>query len=360
MSVVKISKSDIGRTILMFSLLSLMVFWGKAQGAESFTRAPSPLYRDPMYDGAADPALIWNREENSWWMLYTARRANQEVPDVAYCYGCDIGVASSKDNGKTWVYRGALNLNIEPGRNTFWAPDVLYYQGKYHLFVAYIQGAYSHWGGEKRLAHYTSTNLWDWNFYGFIQIDSPSVIDATLCQMPVGKWRIWYKDESRGSVTMTAESEDLFSWEIEKNPAIGGAGHEGPKVFRFQDSYWMLTDEWHGMRVYRSKDCKTWEKQGLILDGPSKRTDDTPSGAHGDVLVVKDREGRQEKAYVFYFTHPGREKHTAGKLDQNGVLPYAQRRSSIQVAELKFADGKLTCNREEDFDFFLPNPEALK
>lgn len=360
MSVVKISKSDIGRTILMFSLLSLMVFWGKAQGAESFTRAPSPLYRDPMYDGAADPALIWNREENSWWMLYTARRANQEVPDVAYCYGCDIGVASSKDNGKTWVYRGALNLNIEPGRNTFWAPDVLYYQGKYHLFVAYIQGAYSHWGGEKRLAHYTSTNLWDWNFYGFIQIDSPSVIDATLCQMPGGKWRIWYKDESRGSVTMTAESEDLFSWEIEKNPAIGGAGHEGPKVFRFQDSYWMLTDEWHGMRVYRSKDCKTWEKQGLILDGPSKRTDDTPSGAHGDVLVVKDREGKVEKAYVFYFTHPGREKHTAGKLDQNGVLPYAQRRSSIQVAELKFVDGKLTCNREEDFDFFLPNPEVLK
>jgi hypothetical protein len=47
-------------------------------------------------------------------------------------------------------------------------------------------------------------------------------------------------------------------------------------------------------------------------------------------------------------------------LDQNGVLPYAQRRSSIQVAELKFADGKLTCNREEDFDFFLPNPEVLK
>lgn len=360
MGIMKINKSNIGRTFFVCSLLSLMVLFGNAQGTESFTRAPSPLYRDPMYDGAADPALIWNREESSWWMLYTARRANQEVPDVAYCYGCDIGVASSNDNGKTWVYRGTLNLNIEPGRNTFWAPDVLYYQGKYHLFVAYIQGAYSHWGGGKRLAHYTSTNLWDWDFYGFVQIDSPSVIDATLCQMPDGKWRIWYKDESKGSVTMTAESEDLLSWKIERDPAIGGAGHEGPKVFRFEGSYWMLTDEWQGMRVYRSENCKTWEKQGLILDGPSKRTDDTPSGAHGDVLVVKDREGKQEKAYVFYFTHPGRDKHTSGKLDQNGVLPYAQRRSSIQVAELKLTDRKLTCNREEDFDFFLPNPEALK
>ena len=27
-------------------------------------------------DGAADPVLIWNREEKKWWMLYTQRRAN--------------------------------------------------------------------------------------------------------------------------------------------------------------------------------------------------------------------------------------------------------------------------------------------
>lgn len=355
----KTNKLTRSRIYMAFSFLSLLLLLCITQGAETFTPAPAPLYRDPIYDGAADPALVWNRVEKSWWMLYTARRANQEVPDVAYCYGCDIGVASSKDNGKTWVYRGTLDLNIERGRNTFWAPDIVYHQGQYHLFVAYIQGAYSHWGGEKRLAHYTSTNLWDWDFYGFLQIDSPSVIDATLCQMPDGKWRIWYKDESRGSVTMTAESEDLFSWKVEEEPAIGGAGHEGPKVFRFQGTYWMLTDEWRGMRVYCSDDCKTWDKQGLILDQPAKRAEDKPSGAHGDVLVVKDRLGKEEKAYVFYFTHPGRETHLAGKLDKNGVLPYSLRRSSIQVAELKLVDGKLICKRDEDFDFFLPAPENI-
>ena len=320
---------------------------------EQKTIAPAPLFRDPIYDGAADPVLIWNHEEESWWMLYTARRANADAPDVSYCYGCNIGVASSRDNGKTWVYRGELDLAIEPGRNTFWAPDVVYYQGKYHLFVAYIQGAYSHWGGNKRLAHYTSSNLWDWKFENFLPISSTSVIDATLLQMPDGNWWLWYKDENKGSVTMKAESPDLMEWKTNDQPAIGGRGHEGPKAFRFGGYYWMVTDEWQGMRVYRSNDCITWEKQGLILDKATSRTDDTPSGAHGDVVVVEDREGKSKRAYVIYFTHPGRETHSSGSMDENGVYPYSIRRSSIQVGELRLKNGTLECERE-NFDFYLP------
>ncbi|MBE0698764.1 MAG: glycosyl hydrolase, partial [Anaerolineaceae bacterium] len=42
--------------------------------------APAPLFRDPIYDGAADPTIIWNREEKSWWLLYTNRRATAEGP----------------------------------------------------------------------------------------------------------------------------------------------------------------------------------------------------------------------------------------------------------------------------------------
>jgi len=324
---------------------------------EAITQAPAPLYRDPIYDGAADPVIVWNHIEKSWWMLYTARRANVDGADVAYCYGTDIGVASSKDNGKTWVYRGSLNLNIEPGRNTWWAPDVVYFKGTYHLFTAYIQGTRNHWGGTKRLAHYTSENLWDWKFANFIQIDSASVIDATLMQTADSKWHIWYKDETRGSITMTAESDDLFHWKVEDKPAIDGSAHEGPKAFYFQGSYWMVTDEWHGMRVFKSEDAKTWTRQGVILDKASKRPEDTPSGAHGDVVVVKDREGKGEKAYIFYFTHPGRSVHTGGTLDKDGVLPYTFRRSSIQVGELELVDGTLVCDRDKEFDFYLPNQD---
>ena len=41
-------------------------------------KAPAPLYCDPVHDGAADPTLIWNRDEKCWWMLYTNRRADAD------------------------------------------------------------------------------------------------------------------------------------------------------------------------------------------------------------------------------------------------------------------------------------------
>lgn len=341
------------KLITLIGLGVLCVFFGllsETAQARSLQKAPAPLFRDPVTDGAADPVVIWNTIEKSWWMLYTQRRANQETADVAYCYGNAIGIASSSDHGKSWVYRGTLNLEFERGHNTFWAPDVVYHEGVYHMFVSYIPGVRNHWSGEARMVHMTSANLWDWKFEGFVKLSSGDVIDASLFRLDNGKWRIWYKDSTRGSITMTAESDDLENWTVFDKPAIGGGAHEGPKVFRFGGWYWMLTDEWAGMRVYRSDDCNRWEKQDRILSGPSKRPDDKPSGAHGDVVVVG------EKAYVFYFTHPGRQSHTKADLGPNGVLPYELRRSSIQVAELLIQDGKLiTCDRDKDFDFRLPD-----
>jgi hypothetical protein len=47
-----------------------------------------------------------------------------------------------------------------------------------------------------------------------------------------------------------------------------------------------------------------------------------------------------ERAFPFYFTHPGRTE-AAGKADG-----YEQRRSSIQVVELFESSGRLTCDRD--------------
>ena len=331
--------------ILFFILFLLytMSLWGQHQ-------APAPLFRDPITDGAADPVLIWNRTEKNWWMLYTQRRANSETADVAYCYGNQIGIASSDDHGQSWVYRGTLDLDIEPGHNTFWAPDVVYHNGKYHMFVSYIQGVRNHWSGNACIAHYTSKNLWDWKYAGKPQINS-NISDPTLYRTPDGTWKMWYKDQNRGSVTMMAESKNLKKWITHDQPAIGGNAHEGPKVFRFGNYYWMITDEWQGLRVYRSTDLNTWEKQGLLLDKPGKRFQDTPQGAHADVVVAGD------KAYIFYFTHPGRKSHTETRNDESGNLPYQYRRSCIQVAPLTIQDGLLICDRNSDFDFYLPNEE---
>lgn len=321
-----------------------------AQSTDTVIRkAPAPLYRDPVYDGAADPVVVWNREEKAWWMLYSARRANQPTYDVSAYFGTRIGAASSPDHGKTWTFRGYLDLEFEKGMNTFWAPDVIYHDSQYHMFVVYIRGVRNHWGGPSQIVRFTSKNLWDWTYKEPLNLSSGKVIDATIFKKPDGKFRMWYKDETRGSVTMMSESADLTNWETAKEPAVGGKAHEGPKVFRYKNYYWMLTDEWQGMRVYRSTDLANWEKQGLILDKASHREDDGPSGAHGDVVVVGD------KAYVFYFTHPGREAHFKTKPDPDGQWFYTNHRTAIQVAPLAFANGTLHADRDAPFDFWLPD-----
>ena len=308
----------------------------------------APLFRDPITDGAADPCLIYNPMEKAWWMLYTQRRANVETADVAYCYGNEIGIAYSEDNGKSWRYRGTLDLEFERGKNTFWAPEIVLHNGTYHLFISYIKGVANHWSGTATIMHYTSDNLWDWKHEGAAQLPKKDVIDATLIQLPDGAWRMWYK---WNSMSLFADSKDLYSWQGNDVPAVSDKPHEGAKAFRFGDSYWFVTDEWKGMAVYKSNDLLNWTRQpDRILDQPGTRKDDYPSGSHGDVIVVGD------KAYIFYFTHPGRRLHTQHFYDINGNIPYELRRSSIQVAELIIQNGTLTVkDRDQPFEIFLPN-----
>jgi hypothetical protein len=100
-----------------------------------------------MTGGSTDPVLVWNHTKKSWWMFYTQRRANTpNIGDITYAYGTKIGAASAHNHGKDWVYRGTLNLEFEHGRNTFWAPDIIYHDGIYHMFVAHISGVHSNWG----------------------------------------------------------------------------------------------------------------------------------------------------------------------------------------------------------------------
>ena len=63
--------------------------------------------------------------------------------------------------------------------------------------------------------------------------------------------------------------------------------------------------------------------------------DDKVKGGHPDVVVSGGR------AYLFYFTHPGRRP---GNPKSN---LYDQRRSSIQVVELTYINGKISCDRDK-------------
>jgi hypothetical protein len=303
---------------------------------------PAPLFRDPIYDGAADPTIIWNREEKAWWILYTNRRANVDCQGVAWVHGTDIGIASSVD-GSAWRYRGTLQgLEFERGRNTFWAPEVLWFSGQYHMFVSYVRGVPPDWSGERHIVHMVSANLWDWQFRSILPLSSNHAIDACIFRLPGGTWRMWYKDEVHQSHTYAAGSPDLDHWSV-IGPVITDCAHEGPNVFAWRGAYWMVTDWWRGLGVYRSDDLAHWTRQADILNTPGSRPEDGALGHHADVLV------QGEQAYIFYFTHPG----VTGMPGADFVWDYNSRRTSIQAAMLEMADGKLVCNRDREFDMEL-------
>lgn len=323
-----------------FLLSSIALSW--ASGADrEVVRAPAPLFRDPLFDGAADPTVVWNAERKEWWLFYTQRRANRDEPGVRWCHGTDIGIAVSTDMGRTWAYRGpARGLEVRADRDTFWAPEVIRRDGLYHMFVSFIPGVHDDWSGERHIHRYTSADLLDWRFEGRIPLSSSRVIDPCVFRFPDGTWRLWWKDEAHGSHIYGAESRDLAEW-TGVRPVIEDRGGEAPNVFFLGGTYWMLTDS-GALNLYRSADGKTWTHVGPFLREPGKRPDDGQAGKHADVVVQGDH------GFVFYFVHPEGRRHVAP----------GKHRSSLQVARLEVRDGMLVAIRDEPFDFDLRPPDG--
>ena len=130
---------------------------------------------------------------------------------------------------------------------------------------------------------------------------------------------------------------------------IGDIPCEGAKVVQWQGKYWMVVDQWQGLGVYRSDDAEHWQRQSdNLLATPGKGPDDQVKGGHPDLVINNDR------AWLFYFTHPGRRGPDADKDTTQ------QRRSSIQVAEVELRDGWLTCDRDRPAHIQLTPPETEK
>jgi beta-xylosidase len=297
--------------------------------------AAKPLFRDPVHDGAADPVVRWNRQESKWFMFYTNRRANlEDAQGVDWVHGTRIGIAESTDAGASWTYRGTANIDHGEADYSYWAPEVVEHQGLYHMYLTVVPGTFTDWSGTRDIVHLTSTNLLDWAYRSTLKLASDRVIDACVFPLSDGTWRMWYNNERDGKSIYAADSPDLYTW-TDRGKVVGDRPGEGPVVFHWRDHYWMVVDSWQGLGVYRADDAEHWERQpGNLLEQPGAGTDDQVKGGHPDVVVSGDR------AFLFYFTHPGRRGPDA---DANG---YEQRRSSIQVVELGLKDGWLACDRD--------------
>jgi len=301
-----------------------------------------PLYRDPVYDGAADPVIVFNKQYQKWWMFYTNRRANiTDSTGVAWVHGTRIGIAESAD-GANWKYRDTANINFRPDSGyTFWAPDIAEDNGMYHMFLTYVPGIFGNWNHPRDIIHLTSKDLINWKYESTLALANHKVIDASIFHLPDGSWRLWYNNETEGKSIYYADSKDLYQW-TDKGKAIDARG-EGPKVFRFQNKYWMVVDVWKGMEIYYSNDLLQWTKQATrILEAPGKGQDDQAIGGHADVVVSNNR------VFLFYFTHPGR-----NKISPAAPGSVADRRSVIQLTELFYENGQLVCDRDKPVHIHL-------
>lgn len=315
---------------------SIGQYINKQAHSENMQVADKPLFRDPVFDGAADPVVIWNQTEQRWFMFYTNRRANMESgAGVEWVHGTPVGIAESFDGGATWKYRGTANINYGGNDVTYWAPDVIESNGTYHMFLTVVHGIFTDWKHEREIVHLTSNNLIDWNYQSKLPLASDKVIDAGVVKAPDGMWRLYYNNERDRKSIYYAESKDIYHW-VDKGKVIGDRGGEGPKVFAWKGKYFMMVDNWDGLAVYSSNDMENWIRQDKnILREGGRGLDDRTNGLHADVLINNNR------AFVFYFTHP--ERIGDGAKEDN----YNTRRSSIQVAELEFVNGEIVCNRDK-------------
>lgn len=297
----------------------------------------SELYRDPVYDGATDPRVVIDGD-GGWWMFYTQRRATHPDPGpgVAWVHGSRIGVARS-DDGVAWTYAGTLapvssGLSLEQGAppetvdRTHWAPEVIWDGAGWRMYLTEIDGVPDRWPGHVReIVEYVSDDLRSWRRVAPLPLSSDRVIDAAVARTPDGCWRLWYKDEAAGSVTMVASSRDLREWSLD-GVAIGGGAHEGPDVFEAGGFWWMIVDEWRGMGVYRSDFGVRWARQGgegdVILEA-------APGGGHGH-HGAHVRDG--DDVWFYFFGRPA-----AAESHQDGEV----RRCAVYRAALHVVDGTL-------------------
>lgn len=310
--------------------------------------ADSPLYIDPVYNGSTDPMVCYNPNTRTYFMYYTSRRSNVEgLNGIESIHGSPIGIAESKDGGASWSYIGDAEIDYAPDAGaTYWAPEVIYHAGLFHMYLTYVPGIFTDWEHPRDIVHLTSADGVSWHTESVLELAVRKVIDACVSMLPDGTWRMWYNNEADGKTIFYADSKDLYNW-VDKGKvnSIVTRG-EGPNVFTLGGKTYMIVDEWKGLSVFTTDDYETWTKQEgrYLVDGQ----DGQDRGNHADVEVIDGH------AYMFYFSGIRETDPETGK-------PVRRRGSAVYVTELKVDDnGLLYCDTTEPCQINLMADKAAQ
>jgi hypothetical protein len=239
---------------------------------------PSPFFEDPLFNGAHDAEFIWHEGEQAWWISYLQIRFNSPLSDPNDCHGCfyqytDLGLASTPDNGSTWIYRGVWQGLGQPaawgnasfgmrqngsafGGASWWRPAVVYNPDDklYHGFPTYLLQRRRITPEDIKLpdnqkqyhvTHYSSPDLVHWNFQGFVGCPgcnyNVSRYDSAVFRIKDGRWIMVSARAVPGKrvAPPNLESVDMKTWKAVKDPALKSVqSGEGPHATRWKGKLW--------------------------------------------------------------------------------------------------------------------------
>lgn len=302
--------------------------------------ASSPLYRDPLFDGAHDPEMVWNYAEQCYWLLYLQNRYNIPLTDPAPLGRTsltDIGLASTPDGGRSWIYRGvAEGLDVpasaradelppsgtqQYGGATWWRPAVTFADDIYHAFWVMWEssrgmkgpdgpGAYANWN----LVHYTSNNLKSWQYNQTVRTNS-FAYDSDVFRLADGRYILFSTGQTRPvrGNPKVLQSRDLYRWSECTDPGLQVNIDEGPHA-TWND----MSIKWRGFafinwdgsahfgtnrpNMMRTSDGGlTWEMSNTTLyPGPGTRYLDLGAAHQGPLLLNQGADG--EDGWALYFS----------------------------------------------------------
>lgn len=337
--------------LLLINLISIYTFAQK--------NPPTPLFIDPNYYGSCDPEVVFNPSDSYWYIYYTSRRSLIEENFVA----TPIGVIRSKDLTQ-WEFMGYCKFDGIGGTKdaiaTFWAPAIISNKGQLHMFVTWKSDtttALGPWGGPSRIVHYsTSENdpVNGWEKVAEMHPTDINALDATTFILQ-DTCHVWFKGKKKSEKNKLHHliSTDFKNWkdagitesDVFNESASGSNFEEAPYMFKWARAYWLITDPHKGLFVYKSNDAINWKFQGTILNEGGNRNSDNSMTRHCSVAVINNR------AFIFYHVEPWRkynmEKTGGAKQMPIFKQPTKNRRSVLQIAELKISNGKIVCNRDE-------------
>lgn len=343
--------------LLIVKLLFSIIFLTICSFVNAQDNVPAPLFIDANYHGSCDPEIVYNPADHYYYIYYTSRRATIENLFTA----TPIGVIKSK-NLVNWEFAGYCKFDGVGGTkdmsSTFWAPAIIADNNELHMFVTWkpdTTTAKGPWGGPAKIVHYKTAlhnPVNGWIKVADMHDSTYNSLDATVYKKS-DTVHVWFKGKKAGekkNELFHVVSTDMKNWnafgfsksDVFNEKATGQPFEEAPYIFQWNNKFWMITDPHKGLMVYESNDSENWNYRGIILKDSGSRPLDNSRARHCSVII------KDERAFIIYHVEPWRDYDSGVGIPRQPIL---NRRSVLQMAELKMKDGKISCNRNEEITF---------